>query len=62
VRPYGCHNAARPQAGEVYPVQYGWTLDGRRDMIACAVMDSAETCRYDEKAVDPRCVGCREAI
>ncbi len=61
MRPYGCNNDERPKPGSTYLVQYGWTPDGRRDMVSCTVMGSVGVCYYDEKAADPRCANCRWA-
>lgn len=56
--PYACHNLPRPQPGDTYPMQDGWTPDGRRKMTTWPVLPSAAQCLYDAKVTDERCAGC----
>ena len=59
--PYVCNNEPRPRPGDVYPIQVGWTRDGRRLMATADVLPSVAECRYDNPGADPRCTGCRHA-
>lgn len=55
-RLHGCHNW--PEPFPFYEVQNGWTEDGRRIMELIPATGSKE-CRYDYKATDSQCNGCK---
>jgi hypothetical protein len=53
---WGCHN--REELAATITVQAGWTPDGRR-ITAEVPTGWLPGCRYDLKATDPKCGGCR---
>ena len=66
MKPYGCSNKPRPEAGKPLAVRKGWTQvpdsEGKPNFNVINVIEipfvQTTACQYDISATDPRCSEC----